>query len=210
MATTTGPDALKLHITGLIHVFHAPVDTTVPDISTFDFSDVMSTGSFGDWTWLGDTSSENLIELASDGGDAEYKRTADRLKVRAVREDTTYTLTINTVGEISAPASIKGARVCVISQSGFNHPAAVANAIDAAITPTTSTNPMNTEETVFFHRPFAKDSCPSPTALVHFSKVINRQTITVAISGVNMRSEIGRIANGCAKPRVLKRTASSA
>ena len=98
MATTTGPDALKLHITGLIHVFHAPVDTTVPDISTFDFSDVMSTGSFGDWTWLGDTSSENLIELASDGGDAEYKRTADRLKVRAVREDTTYTLTINTVG----------------------------------------------------------------------------------------------------------------
>lgn len=98
MATTTGPDALKLHITGLIHVFYAPVDTTVPDISTFNFQDVMTTGEFGDWTWLGDTSSENLIELASDGGDAEYKRTADRLKVRAVREDTSYTLTINTVG----------------------------------------------------------------------------------------------------------------
>ena len=98
MATTTGPDALKLHITGLIHVLYAPVDTAVPDISTFDFSDVMSTGTFGEWTWLGDTSSENLIELESDRGDAEYKRTADRLKVRAVREDTTYTLTINTVG----------------------------------------------------------------------------------------------------------------
>src|SRR5699024_1973903 len=115
----------------------------------------------------------------------------------------------NAVGEISTPASSIGARAWLIAQSGSSHPAAIASAVDAAITPRMITNPMNTEETLFFHWPFAKDSRPSPTALVHFSKVTQRQTMTVATSGVNMRSEIGTIASGCAKPMVVKMTASS-
>lgn len=81
-------------IPGIGHVFYGPVDTPALDLDAFVFGDETT---YGEWTWLGDTSSENLIEFETDGGDITYKRTWDRTKVRAVREDETINATINSV-----------------------------------------------------------------------------------------------------------------
>lgn len=87
-------ETVKLHIAGIGHVFYAPVDEAPLDVTAFKFLDETT---YGAWTWLGDTSSENLIEFETDGGDTTYKRTWDRLKTGVVREDETISATINSV-----------------------------------------------------------------------------------------------------------------
>lgn len=87
-------DTVKLHIAGIGHVFYNDVDADPLDPTAFKFLDETT---YGTWTWLGDTSSENLIEFETDGGDTSYKRTWDRLKTGVVREDETISATINSV-----------------------------------------------------------------------------------------------------------------
>lgn len=97
MAST---DTVKLHIAGIGHVFYNDVDAAAPNLDQFKFLDE---DTYGTWTWLGDTSSENLVEFEVDGGDTTYKRTWDRLKTGVVREDETVSATINSVN-VSAEA----------------------------------------------------------------------------------------------------------
>lgn len=95
MASTTD---VSLVIAGIGHVYYAPADTPVPANGLFDYA-------FGDgttlekdsWTWLGDTSSENMMEMSTDGGDSTVKRTWDRLNVRETKAAKTTTLTLNSV-----------------------------------------------------------------------------------------------------------------
>lgn len=87
-------DTVRLHIAGLGHVLYAKVGTAVPDISKFKFGDE---STYGEFKWMGDTSSENLLEFETDGGDANFKRTWDRVKVRAVYEDQTVKGTLNSL-----------------------------------------------------------------------------------------------------------------
>lgn len=87
-------ETVKLHIAGIGHVFYADIDTPALDVTAFKFLDE---STYGTWTWLGDTSSENMVEFETDGGDITYKRTWDRLKTGAVREDETISATINSV-----------------------------------------------------------------------------------------------------------------
>lgn len=84
----------KLHIAGTGHVLYAPVGTEYPNLDQFKFGDE---STYGEFVWLGDVSSENMIEFETDGGDVSYKRTFDRKQVRSVREDQTTTGTINSV-----------------------------------------------------------------------------------------------------------------
>ncbi|UQN30655.1 hypothetical protein [Brachybacterium kimchii] len=82
------------HIAGIGHVFYNDVDADPIDLAAFDFS---KPATFGDWTWLGDTSSENLIEFDKDGGDVTNKRTWDRLNTGVSREPTSRSCVINAV-----------------------------------------------------------------------------------------------------------------
>lgn len=86
----------KIQIAGRGHVYYGVNDTDAPNLDGFTFGDGTTLESAG-WTWLGDTSSENLIEFDSDGGDTSTKRTWDRQGVRSTREDVTNKVTINAV-----------------------------------------------------------------------------------------------------------------
>lgn len=97
MATTDGDAKTIVQIAGLGHVYYgAASDITIPDLKAYTFGNGSTLTESG-WTWLGDTSSENIIEFESDGGDTATKRTWDRTGVRATREDVTHTMTINAV-----------------------------------------------------------------------------------------------------------------
>ena len=85
----------KLYISGYGHVFVAEPGTELPNIDKFKFSDKTTWGT--GWTWIGDTSGENVVEIESEGGEIEYKRTWDRKKARSVRSDREITATINSV-----------------------------------------------------------------------------------------------------------------
>lgn len=87
-------ETVKLHIAGIGHVFFNDVDAEPIDPTQFKFLDE---STYGTSTWLGDTSSENLIEFEADGGDTTYKRTWDRLRTGVVRESETIAMTINSV-----------------------------------------------------------------------------------------------------------------
>lgn len=87
-------ETVKLHIAGIGHVFYNNVDADPIDPTGFKFLDE---ATYGGWTWLGDTSSENLIEFEADGGDTTYKRTWDRLRTSVTREAETISMTINSV-----------------------------------------------------------------------------------------------------------------
>lgn len=87
-------ETVKLHIAGIGHVFFNDVDAEPIDPTQFKFLDE---DTYGTSTWLGDTSSENLIEFEADGGDTTYKRTWDRLRTGVVREAETIAMTINSV-----------------------------------------------------------------------------------------------------------------
>lgn len=85
---------VKLQIAGFGYVFEAPVDTEPFDLSTFQFGDE---DTYGTWTWIGDTSSDNMIEFSSEGGESESKRTWARLDVRALTSPESISATINSV-----------------------------------------------------------------------------------------------------------------
>lgn len=86
----------KIQIAGKGHVYIGNVDTVAPNLWGYTFGDG-TTLEDDRWTWLGDTSSENLIEVETDGGDTSTKRTWDRQGVRSTREDVTNKVTINAV-----------------------------------------------------------------------------------------------------------------
>lgn len=86
----------KIQIAGKGHVYIGNVDTEAPNLWGYTFGDGTTLEASG-WTWLGDTSSENLIEVETDGGDTSTKRTWDRQGVRSTREDVTNKVTINAV-----------------------------------------------------------------------------------------------------------------
>lgn len=86
----------KIQIAGKGHVYYGVNDTEAPNLDGYVFGDGTTLEASG-WTWLGDTSSENLIEFDSDGGDTSTKRTWDRQGVRSTREDVTNKVTINAV-----------------------------------------------------------------------------------------------------------------
>lgn len=86
----------KIQIAGKGHVYIGNVDTVAPYLWGYTFGDGTTLEAAG-WTWLGDTSSENLIEVETDGGDTSTKRTWDRQGVRSTREDVTNKVTINAV-----------------------------------------------------------------------------------------------------------------
>ena len=86
----------KIQIAGKGHVYYGVNDTEAPNLDGYVFGDGTTLEGAG-WTWLGDTSSENLIEFDSDGGDTSTKRTWDRQGVRSTREDVTNKVTINAV-----------------------------------------------------------------------------------------------------------------
>src|SRR5699024_9345936 len=106
------------------------------------------------------------------------------------------------------PASASGASVCDMLQSGSSQPAAMATAVEAAITTAMSTSPRSDDVIIFFHCLWAKDSRLSPTDGSQFSRVTQRHMITDEISGVNIHRLMGTMASGLAKPMVVKTTAS--
>ena len=99
----------KLQIAGIGHVYTAPVDTAPIDYSKFTFNPTSTlagvtatTGPYagykaGSWTWLGDTSAENLIEFETDGGDPTTKRSWDRQNLRVIREAQTVSGAVNSI-----------------------------------------------------------------------------------------------------------------
>lgn len=91
MATLTDT---KPTIAAIGHVYIGPVDTPPPSLDNYVFD---PSEDFGGFTWLGDSSAENLIEFETDGGDVTYKHTWDRPNVRAVRENESISATINSV-----------------------------------------------------------------------------------------------------------------
>lgn len=86
----------KIQIAGIGHVYYAAPDTDDPDLYDYEFGDGTTLEKHG-WTWLGDTSSENLVEIESDGGEFTAKRTWDRQSARSSRAAVTHKLTINSV-----------------------------------------------------------------------------------------------------------------
>lgn len=86
----------KIQIAGIGHVYYGNPDTEAPNLDGFNFGDGSTLEPSG-WTWLGDTSSENLIEFETDGGDTSTKRTWDRQSVRSTREAVTNKVTMNAV-----------------------------------------------------------------------------------------------------------------
>lgn len=84
----------KLFITGAGHVLVAPLDTPWPTIENFKFGD---SSTYGQFTWIGDTSAENVIEFDVEGGEVEFKDTFDRKKAKSKRTDREITGTVNSV-----------------------------------------------------------------------------------------------------------------
>lgn len=84
----------SLKIPGIGHIHIAPVGTPSLDLDNYVFTDQATHGA---WDWLGDSSSENLLEFETDGGDITTLRTWDRLNVRSVREPSSVTATVNMV-----------------------------------------------------------------------------------------------------------------
>lgn len=85
---------VNLQIAGFGYVFEAPVDTEPFDLAAFQFG---TPTTYGDWNWIGDTSSDNMIEFSSEGGEAESKRTWARLDVRTLTSPESISATINSV-----------------------------------------------------------------------------------------------------------------
>lgn len=95
MANTANADK-EIQIAGMGHVYVGDVDTAAPDLWAYEFGDGTTLEAQG-WKWIGDTSSENLIEFETDGGDASTKDTWDRKNARSTRASKTTNVTINSV-----------------------------------------------------------------------------------------------------------------
>lgn len=100
-----------LQIAGTGHVYYAEPDTPVPSLRGYRFGDGTTMEGDG-WYWMGDTSSENLVEFENDGGDVTTKDTWDRKAVRSSREEVKNSMTINAVNinreliELAFPGSV--------------------------------------------------------------------------------------------------------
>lgn len=95
MANTSNADN-EIQIAGMGHVYVGDVDAAAPDLWSYTFGDGTTLESQG-WTWIGDTSSENLIEFETDGGDTSTKDTWDRKNARSTRATKTTNVTISSV-----------------------------------------------------------------------------------------------------------------
>ena len=95
MANTTNADK-EIQIAGMGHVYVGDVDAPAPDLWAYKFGDGTTLDAQG-WKWIRDTSSENLIEFETDGGDATTKDTWDRKNARSTRATKTTNVTINSV-----------------------------------------------------------------------------------------------------------------
>lgn len=84
----------KLFISGFGHFYTADVGTPWPNLNNYKFGD---TSTHAGWSWLGDTSGENIAEFESEGGEIEFKSTWDRKKAKSKRSDREITGTINSV-----------------------------------------------------------------------------------------------------------------
>lgn len=83
-----------LMLAATAHIYVAPVGTAFFNLDAWKFGDESShTG----WAWLGDTSAENLPSFEKEGGELEWKRSADRLNLKPKREANTYSGTIESV-----------------------------------------------------------------------------------------------------------------
>ena len=91
MATTGN---VKTQIAGIGHVYVAAPGTEVPSLDTYKFGDGTTLTGY---TWLGDTSGENIPEFSTDGGDATTVDSWDRKALRATRNSKTHTVTINSI-----------------------------------------------------------------------------------------------------------------
>lgn len=100
----------KIQIAGIGHVYYGAPDTADPELWDYEFGDGTTLEKQG-WTWLGDTSSENLVEVETEGGEFTAKRTWDRQSARSSRAAVTHKLTINSVNlgrdtmEVAFPGS---------------------------------------------------------------------------------------------------------
>lgn len=95
MANTSNADK-EIQIAGMGHVYIGDVDTAAPNLWSYSFGDGTTLEDQG-WTWIGDTSSENLISFETDGGDTSTKDTWDRKNARSTRATKTTKVTISSV-----------------------------------------------------------------------------------------------------------------
>ena len=95
MANTSNADK-EIQIAGMGHVYIGDVDAAPPNLWSYSFGDGTTLEDQG-WTWIGDTSSENLISFETDGGDTSTKDTWDRKNARSTRATKTTKVTISSV-----------------------------------------------------------------------------------------------------------------
>lgn len=95
MANTSNADK-EIQIAGMGHVYIGDVDAPPPNLWSYSFGDGTTLEDQG-WTWIGDTSSENLISFETDGGDTSTKDTWDRKNARSTRATKTTKVTISSV-----------------------------------------------------------------------------------------------------------------
>lgn len=80
------------------HVYYGDPDAVPFKLDGYAFNPSTPQDNF---TWMGDSSAENMVEFEVDGGDVNYKSTWDRPNVRAIRENETIGATINSVNTSS-------------------------------------------------------------------------------------------------------------
>lgn len=101
-----------IQIAGTGHVYIAESDTPLPDLGAYTFGDGTTLETKG-WYWLGDTSSENVVNFESDGGDTTTLATWDRPNVDSTRDAVTTKVSINSVAmtgqtvEVAFPGSVQ-------------------------------------------------------------------------------------------------------
>lgn len=86
----------QLQVAGFVHVYVANPDAEAPDLWAYEFGDGTTLDAEG-WTWVGDTSSENLPTFARDGGETTSLRTADRLSAASSTSASTNTVEFHTL-----------------------------------------------------------------------------------------------------------------
>lgn len=103
MAAPTDPTPVIAE-TGHIYVADPGASLAATDLATYTFNAAKPDHLKG-WTWLGDTSSENLPEFESDGGDQNAVHTWDRKSLRVTTEAKTHTVKFSAVTTTDAAMS---------------------------------------------------------------------------------------------------------
>ena len=85
----------NLLIPGQGWVLTGNVDAAVPDITTFDETDI---DNFSEaWDWIGSTSLDSIVSISKEGGEVESKGTWDTPNKRTTKNPETWTMTISAV-----------------------------------------------------------------------------------------------------------------